>query len=230
MSIDLLRYANNLHKELQSEGIYFNDDGFPKFPEEIILKEIPDAVSLCPMTQRLQISNKENVILCHYENDTRIFQHLSDLEKWSEEAKKYYGVSGFDLSPRTGMNIDYQYLILLINQMATLRMGLYGCSIVPNFRIGSIETINTLKSYPEGIWYTAGVLGCFNGDLEYNIAYMKSKIMFANPHGLLIYGQLRKEYQMVLDEIGIQFRVFEDFQRISRRKTFTRRSQYGSQD
>lgn len=217
MNIDLLRYADDLSAELLNEGISFNEYGFPIFPEEIILKEIPEDIGFCPMTQRLQIRNIEKQILCHFENDRRIFQHIADLKKIADEGRNYYGVAGLDLSPRTGSDPDYQNLIILVNQMATLRIGLYGCRIIPNFRIGSIKTINALKSYPENIPFASGVLGCFYGDINYNIAYMKTKIMFAKPQSLIIYGQLRKEYRMVLDEIGIEYRVVEDFQRRSRR-------------
>ena len=94
--------------------------------------------------------------------------------------------------------------------MATIRLGLYGCRIAPNFRIGSITTIIALKSYPENIPFVSGVLGCFNGDIKFNMAYMKAKIMFAKPQSLIIYGQLRKEYRMVLDELGIKYRIVEE--------------------
>ena len=83
--------------------------------------------------------------------------------------------------------------------------------MLANFRIGSIRTLDALSIYPKGIPYAVGTLGCGVGNTEYNIAYLKMKLAYAQPSELLIYGRLRKEYRAVLDEERIPYRVFPDF-------------------
>ena len=48
--------------------------------------------------------------------------------------------------------------------------------------------------------------------------YLGTKILLASPDMLIYYGKLKDEYAKILDEFGITYRVFPDYQRVSRGK------------
>ena len=48
--------------------------------------------------------------------------------------------------------------------------------------------------------------------------YLGTKILIANPDMLIYYGKLRNEYVEILDGFGIPYKVFPDYQRMSRGK------------
>ena len=146
---------------------------------------------------------------------------MKHIEKDLPVYREFLGFCGFDLSPRGGMSIETQRHNIRINAMAnTLLALLSGKKMLANFRIGSIETLDTLSLYPKGIPYAVGALGCARGNTEYNRAYLKTKIAYARPSELLIFGRLRVTYREVLEEEQIPYRVFPDF----RQRSFTRKA------
>lgn len=48
--------------------------------------------------------------------------------------------------------------------------------------------------------------------------YLRTKLIVTNPNMFIYYGKLKPEYAHILDEYGVQYKVFTDFQRLSRRK------------
>ena len=82
---------------------------------------------------------------------------------------------------------------LLISQMATLFVALSGVPAVPNFRPGGVSTVDTLARWPKGSVFVVGTLGCARGNLEHNLAMLRTKLFIAEPSTLLIYGTLRRE-------------------------------------
>ncbi len=209
MQIDLASIMKSLKRELDSNGIQFTPEGYPIIPKKMLLKEIPDEI--LPFEHRNQCRDKRKTILCSFANDELLYRRLKSLEKDLGILKEYMGVIGFDLSPRLGEDIKQQKLNLLINQMVNAYRAIHGIKILSNFRTGDIRTVNVLNSYPPNSWYAVGTLGCSRGHVEKNSILLRTKLIYARPERLLIYGMLRREYKEILDELGIPYNVYQDF-------------------
>ena len=48
--------------------------------------------------------------------------------------------------------------------------------------------------------------------------YLRTKLVVTNPDMLIYYGKLKPEYAQILEDYGVNYKVFTDFQRLSRRK------------
>lgn len=204
--------ASNLERLLLSLGVRFRDDGFPEFPEEMILGSLPDDLDILPFAHRRMASSKSSTLICSFENDADIYRCIAHLDDDIEQYRAYLGFCGFDLSARGGMDARLQRFNLLLNAMANTYLAVSaGIPMLPNFRIGGIETLEVLSLYPKGSIFAAGTLGCARGNVDYNCAYLRTKIMFAQPSEIAVYGTLRKEYARVLEEDSVSYRVIPDY-------------------
>lgn len=209
--MDLFKLARNLHDELKSEGIEFTEAGFPIFPEEILLKEKPDAI--IPMRQKYAIKDPSKTLLCTFDNDEYIYKRLFSLKEDIPFYNSHMGVVGFDLSPRINWLLELQNFNIMLNQMASAYIGVHGAKLMLNFRTGSTHTYDCLAGYPPGAWYVAGSLGCSRGHIPINEMYLRSKILMTRPDTILYYGGLKPEYKKILDEFEIDYYVYPDFKK-----------------
>lgn len=207
--MNLFKIADNLHAKLVDAGVTFNKDGYPIVPPKMILNEYSE--EMIPYEYRHTCRNPQKTILTHFANDEFLYRRLRCLDHDIEVFKSYMGVVGFDLSPRIGWNLEQQRFNLLINQMVNAYRAIHGVKILPNFRIGDISTISALDSFPSNALFAVGTLGCSRGYISINEILLKTKILYKRPKGLLIYGKLKKEYQRILEEFGIPYRVYEDY-------------------
>ncbi len=142
--------------------------------------------------------------------DELVYRRLEHLENDIRRYKELKAIGGFDLSPRIAMSPELQRMNLLINIMATVYVAVSGVPIVPNFRTGAASNVDLLALWPKGCTFVVGTLGCARGNVEHNLAMLKTKLMIAEPSELLIYGTLRKEYREELDNQQVTYRVFAD--------------------
>lgn len=217
MRINLIEYVDKLYVELKSRGIKFNKYGYPIFPSKYLLNEIPSEI--LPYHHRNAAKNKKKTIICFYEEDEELYRYLSSLESVAEECTKYMGIVGFDLSPCIYWNIQQQKFNLLLSQLVTLYIATKGSKIVPNYRIGSLETLPVLLSYPKGSQFCVGSLGCSRKISTYNFTQFEIKVFYARPKRLLYYGKTLQPYKNFLDDIGIPYSFFTDFRTQSYAKT-----------
>ena len=215
--MDLFALADKLFNYLSSRGICFTEDGYPIFPEDILLQDIPQEV--IPVRQRYAVKEKGTTVLCLFDRDEYLYRRLLHLEDDIGLYRQYMGVGGFDLSPRVGWNITRQRFNILLNQMAAVYLGLQGIKILPNFRTGDIRTFKSLNAYPPGQIFLVGSLGCARGYLHLNEMYLRTKCMITRPKMLLYYGVLRREYRAILEEIGTPYQIYEDFRKRSYRSS-----------
>lgn len=207
--MNLFKIAENLHRELMNANIEFTQDGYPIIPTEMILKDYPD--EMMPFEHRNACKDSRKTVLTHFSNDELLYRRLRHIKEDIDICKAYMGVVGFDLSPRLGWNVEQQKFNLLINQMVNAYRAIHGVKILPNFRTGDMTTISALDSFPSNSLYAVGTLGCSKGYVSINSTYLRTKLLFKRPEGILIYGKLMPPYQDVLDEFGIPYRVYEDF-------------------
>lgn len=209
--MDLLDIFEELRKEIVGTGIRFNKCGYPIFPEEVILKEEPEYV--LPFRQRSAAQDKSRTVLCFFDSDKYLYSRLLHYKEDASIATGYLGVCGFDLSPRINLDIAQQRLNILLSQLYTLYLGTQGIPVLPNFRAGNSDTFSCFQSYPTGINYAVGTLGCARGDRALNDWYLRQKILITRPRKLFFYGTLHQSLQSTLLDFGIDYRVYMDYKR-----------------
>ena len=203
--------ADYLYTFLVQHGIKFNNHGYPVIPAECILQETPDEI--VPYDHRNACNHPSKTVVCHFANDQRLYPRLDALDKDIDKLCKYLAVGGFDLSPRREHDNALQKFTLLLNRMVDAYRAVHGIKILPNFRTGSIDTINALSSYPAGCNYLVGTLGCSQRYLKQGDILLRAKLIFARPEKLFIYGPFKRFYQDTLDEVGQEYKHYEDFRR-----------------
>lgn len=160
----------------------------------------------------------QEYLLVAFSNDENIYKRLKTLREDLGKYLQYKGFGGFDLSPRIQWDVNLQRFNLLLNKLADAFLAVNGVKLLPNFRTGCLDTFDVLAIYPPNTWYSVGLLGCSRGRVKINSMYLRTKLLVTNPDMLIFYGKLKPEYAYILDEYGVKYKVFTDFQRLSRRK------------
>ena len=212
--MDLTHLALKLYAYLKQKGINFNDEGYPIFSREMLLNDAPKYVLPIGHTS---VKDKKNALLVFFSNDQNIYKRLLRLEQDLSFYKQFYGVSGFDLSPRINWNVRLQKFNILLSMMATAYLAVNGIKVMPNFRTGCIQTLPVLNCYPANSTYIAGTIGCSRGYIDINEMHLRFKLILSNPRQLIFYGTLKEQYSKLLKEFGIKHKCYLDFNRYSRK-------------
>ncbi|MGN0907586.1 MAG: DUF4417 domain-containing protein [Bullifex sp.] len=209
MRIDLIGIANDLYEKLTQAGIVFNSKGYPVFSERYFLHQMPDEI--IPFTKRKYASNKKTALVCFFEEDEFLYSFLLNIDKYIDELREYIGIGGFDLSPDIFWDDSLQQLNILLSQMVTIYVAIHDVKIIPNWRIGSLQTIDSLCVYPKHSTFIVGTHGSQRTKNVLDDIYVRAKLMVSNPSNLLIYGGLHKKYFEVLKEEDISYTIFKDY-------------------
>lgn len=215
--INLIEYADRLYLYLKEHGIKFNCHGFPVFPQEYLLTEIPDEI--LPFHHRNAAKDKSRTVICFYEEDDELYKILMNLDSVAEECSAYMGICGFDLSPCIFWDIRQQKFNLLLSQLVTLYIATKGIKVIPNFRIGNLETLPALLSYPKKSMFCVGSLGCSRKVSDFNMVQFRTKVFCSRPARLLYYGKILRPYLIFLQEEEVPYKVYMDFRTKSYLKT-----------
>ncbi len=214
--MNLFKLAIELEKHLREKGVEFTEEGYPIFTEDMLLKDMPEGV--CPISQTYYVKDKSKYLLVSFSNDENIYKKLMSLQNDVDVYLQYKGFGGFDLSPRINWDVNLQKFNLLLSKLADAFLAVNGVKLIPNFRTGCLDTFGVLSIYPPNTWYSVGALGCGRGRIKINEMYLRTKLVVTNPDMLIYYGKLKPEYAQILEEYGVHYKVFTDFQRLSRRK------------
>jgi len=204
--MNLFLLYDHLYNYLVLRGIKFNEYGFPIFRKEMFTNEIPEEI--LPFKNRSECKNKKKTALCTFQIDHEVYPKLFSLEKNLEEWKQYLACIVFDLSPRIEWKTSVQKFNICLNQMASIYLALNGVKLIANLRVGGEDTFCALESYPSGINYAVGTLGCTKYSSEEDLIYFQCKLVLSAPKYLLIYGTLDKDTKDLLEGLGIKYRVY----------------------
>lgn len=201
--------------DLLASGITFTKDGYPIFPEHIMLGCNPNDISeMIDWRNRNKAENPANTIIVMYLDDEFLYRRLFRLKQDLPEYQRFLAVAGFDLSPRIGMDPELQRFNITLSMMATIWLGLHGVRVVANWRIGDRSTLPALDAYPRNSMFTVGTLGCSHGtehDKNYGELVLRTKILITQPRFLLIYGPLLERHQLVLTEFNIPYAQWREY-------------------
>lgn len=214
--MNLFKLAIELEEYLRERGVEFTEEGYPVFTEDMLLKEMPEGV--CPIGQTYYVKDRSKYLLVSFSNDENIYKKLISLQNDVDDYLQYKGFGGFDLSPRINWDVNLQKFNLLLSKLADAFLAVNGVKLMPNFRTGCLYTFEVLSIYPPNTWYSVGALGCGRGRIKINEMYLRTKLVVTNPDMLIYYGKLKPEYAQILEDYGVNYKVFTDFQRLSRRK------------
>ncbi|NMM97249.1 hypothetical protein G1C97_0198 [Bifidobacterium sp. DSM 109959] len=204
-----------LCKELLTAGITFTEDGYPIFPENIMLNcSLNSIENMIDWKNRHQAEHPSSTIIVMYMDDELLYRRLFRLKQDLPEYRRFLAVAGFDLSPRIDMQPELQRFNITLSMMATIWLGLHGVRVVANWRIGDRSTLPTLQAYPRNAIFAVGTLGCSHGterDKNYGEMMLRTKILLTQPRFLLIYGPLLGRYRTLLDEFGILYQQWREY-------------------
>lgn len=206
---NLFELALLLRSALKKAKWSFNQYGFPVFPKDVFLDSFPCNVE--PIQRLRCCEDPASTLLCSFADDQHIQTRLQKLFDEINLYKRFVGFGGFDLSPRIYWPLKRQRFNIWLSQLATAFVAMSGQKILPNFRIGNLQTLFALESYPKNIPYIVGTLGCAKRYDPLHAFIFKTKMLFTRPSHLLIYGHLRKEYEKLLQELGIPYTLIPDF-------------------
>ena len=220
--MNLYEQALLLRAKLKMAKWPFNRYGFPVFPREVILEEPP---ALIEPIQRIRCcKNPKETLLCSFADDKFIRRRLQNLFDEIGLYRNYYGFGGFDLSPRINWPLQKQKFNIWLSQLATAFVALSGQKILPNFRVGCLQTLYVLESYPKNIPYIIGTLGCAKRYNPLHDYIFKAKMLIARPSFLMIYGRLRGEYEEMLEKLDVPYMVVSDYRTRCYKESLERRA------
>lgn len=180
----------------------------------MFLKEKPNLIIPYSNRKSKLIKDKKKTLICSYTSDKRIYPRLKNIFKEISEYKEYLGVATADITITDDMDIEWQQLTILLNLLYGAILAVNGIKIVLNLRIGSSYNIKLFKKISKNIQCISGFLGC-KKENKYDYTYL-AKIMKFSPSTLLIYGKEDRNVNIMLDKMGINYKYYIDFHRLSK--------------
>jgi len=193
-AINFFRMAEILQDTLMSREVPFYDTGFPDLRGFEFLKRVQESVKVLPLSRASTARDPSRTILCAYELDSLLYRHANLIPKRLPVWRNFQALCGFDFSPCQSDPLEEQFAMLLLNTLINGYLLTEGVKVIPSLRTGSIETILALQSYPSGICYSVGALGCQNGTPRIpSRRLLQTKLKLKSPSQLLIYGRLNRD-------------------------------------
>ena len=207
--IKLLKVVDNYYYYLKQRNFKFNKRGFPIFEKEMFLTEYPQMVIPYFQRKNKKISNKKDVVLCTFSKDAYIYPRLEKIFEEIAEYKKYKGVIISDLTVTRDMDIEFQTLLMLINQLYGAILAVNGIKIVMNARNGLPDTLKNFDNVPKNVMYASSSLGCSKQG-AFDLTYIR-KIIYLQPSKLILYGKHDHFVEDYLNNLGFDFICLPDF-------------------
>lgn len=194
---------------LDRHGIQFNSQGFPLLNSQTYLGEWPKLIVPYRDRKANFVQDPTHTVLCLFTSDKQIYPRLERILDDIPEYKKYLGAIGSDLTVTADMDLEWQQIIMLLNQLYMAILAVNGIKIVQNLRCGSPETIKCLSSVPLGIMCATSTLGCAKTQSELDLSFSE-KLFAVRPNKLLLYGKHDPIMEHQADIAGVSYRVYAD--------------------
>ena len=180
----------------------------------MFLKDMPELIVPYSNRNDKRVKDKKKTLICNFAPDKRIYPRLMKVFEDIEIYKEYIGVATADVTVTEDMDREWQEVIILLNQLYGAILVVNGIKIVFNTRIGSLDNIKLLKNIPKNVMCISGFLGC-KPIKKYDYSYL-IKILNLLPSKLLIYGKEDQNANKMLDNMGINYRYYIDFHKLSK--------------
>jgi hypothetical protein len=212
---DIFREIDELYLYLRKNNISFDSNGLPVLKKEMFLSEWPDLV--IPFSQRKNrvVVDKKKTVLCFFDSDSKLYPRLTKVFEEIEEYRQYMGVVELDVTLTADMDEEWQKAIALLNRLFLAVLAVNGIKVIANTRAQGLIAYNETPSIPQGVMIASGFLGCDKINNYFDFSYLE-KVMSLLPGKLIIYGKHDSKVEEQLDTMGISFRVYKDFHRLSK--------------
>ncbi len=198
--------------------IDFSDNGFPIFTRDMFLNEEPELIVPYYNRHNKIVKNPERTLICFFCSDNSLYRRLENVFDDVSEYKQYMGVIGLDITVTADMDREWQDAIMLLNQLFLAVLACNGIRIVMNARIGEPHSVNNLRLFPKNTMWATSFLGCDNLQAETDFSFI-SKVLSLMPSNLLIYGKHDKIAEKQLSVMGIPYRIYTDYHRLTKEVT-----------
>lgn len=213
--VDIMALIDSYMSHLEERGCKFDKNGFPILDRSCFLKEPPD--QMIPFRNRGSklIENPKRTVLCFYCGDDRIYPRLEKVFSEIPEYRRFMGAVAADVTVTTNMDIEWQRETMLLNQLFMAILATNGIKVALNLRNGSTASLSCFDSIPPGIMCASGTLGCALTASPHDMDYT-AKLMRVRPAMVLLYGKSDPIMEDQLSLIGIPYRRYDDFHKLSK--------------
>ena len=218
---DVLGLMDEMTSYLRLRGMRFTKDGFPILSRKHFLDRPPKTIVPYDFRNTRCVENPSETVLCFFCADTRIYPRLEKMLLELEEYRRFMGVVASDVTVTSDMDPEWQTAIMQLNQLHMAVLAVNGIKVVANLRRGSPETLAHLKHIPCNAMWATGFLGCADG-LPQDMDFIKA-VLAVSPSMLLIYGRRDPNAMEKLDAMGVRYKVYPDYHKLSRQRTQTER-------
>lgn len=163
-------------------------EGYPII-EGYMVSDIPPK-KITQWDQKSQVKDKGIIGMSFYSQDKYLLGILNQPVKYIEELKNYQVVLGMDASPFDNMPAVVQKSQIFINLSLTYFYGSVGLKVIPNVRVGTEVTYNSLEAYPKNHLISIGTNGFIREKKNIDIFIEQIKIVVdtLRPTGIIVYG------------------------------------------
>lgn len=215
--MDLLHIINKLYEQIGPD-IAIDAEGWPIFRPEHFATEWPQKV--IPYTRRNNpcVVDKSQACLCFYAPDSQIYPRFVNVSQELEAYQQYAAVITPDITITQDMDLELQETIMLANALFAAVLASHGIKLIFNTRCGVRQTQQRFRNIPNHIMWASGFLGCSSSTDFHSATPYINKILGLRPGKLIIYGKRDAVVDEQLDLLGINYRYYEDFHMMSKRR------------
>ena len=212
--VDLLHCLDKYSSYLNANGIKFSSSGYPIIPRDCYSDKEPEMI--VPFYHRNDkfVKNPKKTAIAFFDKDKNIYPRFDKIHKNIYIYKKYQAVISPDITVTDDMDIEWQHLILLANQLFMAILAVNDIKIIFNTRTGN-HYEEAFSHIPHNIICASSTLGCNKCQPPYDYKYL-TKILLLLPKKLLIYGTTNKISNSQLNRMGIDFIYYPDFHTLSK--------------
>lgn len=213
--VDIMALIDDYSFYLEERGCTFDEKGFPILDRSCFLKEWPDQLVTFQHRKSNLVKNPSRTALCFYCDDVRIYPRLEKVLDDIPEYRRFMGTVATDVTVTSNMDIEWQQEMMLLNQLFMAVLAVNGIKVVSNTRSGSEASLVCFDSIPPGVMCASGTLGCATTSAPFDMGYI-TKLLRIRPSMVLLYGKPDPILESQLDLLGIPYRRYDDFHKVSK--------------
>ena len=163
-------------------------EGYPIIESWMIPDEVPE--NIIQWDKRSEIKDKKSFAISFYCNDERTNAFQSNPKKYLEIISQYKCMIGPDFSPYDNMPNVVQKSQIFDSLAITHYFGRQGIKVIPNVRLGTSCTYDSLEAYPHEKLISIGTNG-FMHELANRKIFSEQVSLITNtlsPIGIIVYG------------------------------------------
>lgn len=182
-------YVRDVHLAYLIDGARrTKEEGYPIIEGWMVAIEPPEDIA--QWDRRNEVSDPGKIGMSFYCIDEGFTPIMNNPRKYVEKLKKYQCVIGLDASPYDNMPPVVQKSQIYCNLAITYYFGSQGMKIIPNVRLGTDVTLDSLDAYPKHHLIAIGTNG-FTHSLT-NRKIFKDQVETVvdrlQPSGIVVYG------------------------------------------